>query len=328
MRYCNTKRFNTGLRALAIGLSIGLSMTLTACGGGGGSDLNGFAAATTPAVPPPAVPPPAPLTYRIGGTVTGLETGQTVALQNNGGDTVTVSANGVFAFTSAQQSNTAYGVSVSSEPTARTTCTVSNGSGTVGTANVSSVGVSCVTQHVAYVANFGNNAVMQCSVSATGALTGCAGTGSGFSEPFGVALSPNGSYAYVANYGNSTVSLCSVGATGTLTGCASTGSGFSGPAGVNLSANGSYAYVTNISGGTVTQCSVGAAGALTGCASTASGFSDPYGGVALSPNGSYAYVTDYGNSTVTQCSVGATGALTGCASTGSGFSNPMGMAFN
>ena len=182
-------------------------MALSACGGGGGSDLSSpvlLQSAPTP------TPTPTPLTYTIGGTVTGLTAGQTVALQNNGGDTLSVSANGAFTFTSAQQSNTAYGVSVSSEPTARTTCTVSNGSGTVTAANVGNVGVSCATQHSTYVTNNGNNTVSLCSVGATtGSLSNCTSTGTGFSTPYGIALSANGSYAYVENYGDNTVLLCS-----------------------------------------------------------------------------------------------------------------------
>src|SRR6185312_8769001 len=120
-------------------------------------------------------------------------------------------ANGAFTFATAQQSNTDYSVSVSSEPNARTTCTVTSGAGTVGTGNVTNVGVSCaITQHVAYVVNntgngsggAGNGTVSLCNVTAaTGALTGCASTGgtSAFNGPAVVALSPNGSYAYITN---------------------------------------------------------------------------------------------------------------------------------
>src|SRR6185312_15462582 len=314
MRHINTGRFDTALRALAMGLGVSLSLALGACGGGGGSDLS------TPAAGTPTTPT-AP-TYTIGGTVSGLTAGQTVALQNNGGGTLSVNANGAFTFAAAQQSNTAYSVSVSTEPSARTTCTVSNGAGTVGTGNVTNVGVSCVTQHFAYVTNINNNKVSLCSVDATtGALSGCASTASGFSTPYGIALSPNGSYAYVESYGGNTVSQCSVNAaTGALTNCASTGSGFSGPLGAALSANGSYAYVVNYTSSTVSQCNVSATtGALSHCTRTGSAFSRP-DGVALSANGSYAYVTNQGSNTVTQCSVNATtGVLTNCASTGSAF---------
>ena len=41
---------------------------------------------------------PPPVTYTIGGTLTGLATGATVVLQNNAGDNLTVSANGNFTF--------------------------------------------------------------------------------------------------------------------------------------------------------------------------------------------------------------------------------------
>src|SRR6185312_8138863 len=239
MRHINTGRFDTALRALAMGLGVSLSLALGACGGGGGSDLS------TPAAGTPTTPT-AP-TYTIGGTVTGLTAGQTVALQNNGAGTLSVHANGAFTFAAAQQSNTAYSVSVSTEPSARTTCTVTSGAGTVGTGNVTNVGVSCVTQHFAYVVNFtgggGNGAVSLCTVGTGGALTGCTSSGATLlNGPAVVALSPNGKYAYITNNTGNSVTQCIVNAaTGGLSGCIDSGAtGLTAPDAVTLSANGSY----------------------------------------------------------------------------------------
>ncbi len=78
--------------------------------------------------------------YTIGGTATGLA--GTVVLQNNGGDNLTVSANGSFTFVAPAGSGAGYSVTVLTQPTGQT-CTVANGSGTVGTANVTNVSVSC-----------------------------------------------------------------------------------------------------------------------------------------------------------------------------------------
>lgn len=81
-------------------------------------------------------------TFSIGGTVNGLNAGTSVTLLDNGGDSLTVAANGAFTFKTALASGAAYSVTVGTQPTGET-CTVSNGSGTVGSANVTNVAVAC-----------------------------------------------------------------------------------------------------------------------------------------------------------------------------------------
>ena len=89
------------------------------------------ASATTPAQ-----------TYSVGGSVSGLS--GTVVLQNNGGNDLSVSANGSFAFSTQLASGAAYAVTVKSSPSGQT-CAVSNGSGTVAGANVTTVAVACAS---------------------------------------------------------------------------------------------------------------------------------------------------------------------------------------
>ncbi len=84
-------------------------------------------------------------TFTIGGTVSGLNTGTSVTLLDNGADSLTVTANGTFTFKTALASGAAYSVTVGTQPTGET-CTVTNGSGTVGTANVTNVAVACKDQ--------------------------------------------------------------------------------------------------------------------------------------------------------------------------------------
>ena len=81
-------------------------------------------------------------TYTIGGTVSGLNSGTSVTLLDNGGNSLTVTANGIFTFKTALASGATYNVTVSTQPTGET-CTVTNGSGTVGSANVTNVAVAC-----------------------------------------------------------------------------------------------------------------------------------------------------------------------------------------
>lgn len=78
--------------------------------------------------------------YNVGGTVSGLA--GSVVLQNNNGDNLTVSANGDFAFATKIASGGAYSVTVLTHP-AEQSCSVASGTGTISSANVTGVRVSC-----------------------------------------------------------------------------------------------------------------------------------------------------------------------------------------
>ncbi len=119
-------------------------------------------------------------TYTVGGTVSGLSgTGLTLSL---GAQTLPLSANGSFTFPTALASGASYLVTVGTQPSSPTqTCTVSNGNGTVGSANVSNVAVSCTTN----------------TYTVGGTVSGLAGTG--FSLSLGaqtLPLSSNGSFTF------------------------------------------------------------------------------------------------------------------------------------
>ncbi|RUR17223.1 DUF1566 domain-containing protein [Legionella sp. km535] len=80
--------------------------------------------------------------YTVGGTVSGLS--GTVVLQDNGGDNLMINSNGSFTFATPVAQGAPYSVTVLTQPTGQT-CSVTNGSGTMGGANVTNVGVNCVT---------------------------------------------------------------------------------------------------------------------------------------------------------------------------------------
>ena len=86
--------------------------------------------------------PPPPPTYSIGGTVSGLS--GTVVLQNNGGNDLTVTGNGPFTFSTLLATGATYSVTVRTNPFGQA-CTASNASGTVASANVTNVAVTCAT---------------------------------------------------------------------------------------------------------------------------------------------------------------------------------------
>jgi hypothetical protein len=84
-------------------------------------------------------------TRAIRGDVSGL-VGHGLVLQNNGTDDLTIGAGGSFAFATAIAEGVGYAVTIKTQPEGPAqTCAVTNGSGTVGTTQVSSVSVSCTT---------------------------------------------------------------------------------------------------------------------------------------------------------------------------------------
>ncbi len=104
------------------------ALALSACGGGGGGSGGSAPTATT---------------YTIGGSLAGLTASSGVVLQNNGGNNLTVQADGTFAFSEPVNSGAAYAVTVATQPSGET-CAVTNGSCTAS-ANVSNVAVSCTS---------------------------------------------------------------------------------------------------------------------------------------------------------------------------------------
>ena len=141
-----------------------------------------------------------PATYTIGGAVSGLGAGKSVGLLNNGGDAITRNANGSFTFPTALASGAAYSVTVGTQPAGQT-CTVTNGSGTVGSANVTNVTVSCIVTTITGPTSTGTGTATATLVGggpACGFVTG----GSGFvadpaAPPAGVSF-PHGFFQFTA----------------------------------------------------------------------------------------------------------------------------------
>jgi 6-phosphogluconolactonase (cycloisomerase 2 family) len=105
---------------------LGLTGILAACGGGGGGGGGTMATAS----------------FTVGGKVSGLLTGNSVVLLDNGGNATTVGGNVPFTFSSAVTNAAGYAVTVKTQPAGQT-CAVTNGSGTISGANVTNVAVTC-----------------------------------------------------------------------------------------------------------------------------------------------------------------------------------------
>ncbi len=102
-----------------------MALGLAACGGGYGSGGSG------------GMP-----VYSVGGTVTGLA-GPGLVLRDNGTDNKAIGAAGPFTFATPLAFGMTYNVTIASQPSSGPACAVTNGSGTVGYANVTNVSVHC-----------------------------------------------------------------------------------------------------------------------------------------------------------------------------------------
>ncbi|MGB5938209.1 MAG: beta-propeller fold lactonase family protein, partial [Rhodanobacter sp.] len=78
--------------------------------------------------------------YTVGGTVSGLV--GSLTLQNNAADDLAITADGSLTFATPVATGSPYNVTVRTQPAGQT-CTVTNGSGTMGVANVTNVQVVC-----------------------------------------------------------------------------------------------------------------------------------------------------------------------------------------
>ena len=89
------------------------------------------------------------VSFAVGGTVSGLSAGN-VTLMLNGATSLIVPANGAFTFPTPVSS--AYTVTVGTQPDAQT-CSVSQGTGTITTANVTNVAITCAANSYTVSAN-------------------------------------------------------------------------------------------------------------------------------------------------------------------------------
>ena len=189
-------------RLLTAAMVVGCAMTMVACSGGNDSKNKDRE-------------------FSVGGTLSGLGSGLTVTLLNNGANALAVNANGSFTFTTALAGGAAYAVTVGTQPIGQT-CTVANGSGTVGSANVTNVAVTCVNVASTYtiggtvsglgsglsltLLNSGGNALL---VNANGSFTFSTALASGAAYAVTVGTQPAGQTCTVTN-GAGTVASANV----------------------------------------------------------------------------------------------------------------------
>jgi lactonase family protein with 7-bladed beta-propeller len=223
-------------------------------------------------------------TYAVGAYVSGL-VGSGLTLSYNGGAPMAISRNGYSAAATGLSTGTSYAMTLVSQPTdPAQTCTLSNGSGTVGTSNVTSIMVFCpqAAGQYAYVVTQGNNleqstvlgAISAYSIDpASGALTLVPGsTVTTGPEVNSLQFVPRSSFVWALNVGN-----------------VESDSFFS---------SSIYSYTLNTSTGLLTAVTGSPFGALNGTGSTPAACEDGmsgYGlneGVTFAPDGLFGFAAN------------------------------------
>ncbi|MBB5190815.1 sugar lactone lactonase YvrE [Silvimonas terrae] len=223
---------------------LSLSVSLTACNHDQNDPAPTPSDSDTPGVSPTPAPTPTPVVQQlptIGGTLSGLAALTSVTLRNNGGDALTLTANGPFSFATPA---TAYAVTVGAQPPGFQWCTVTNASG-AAVSSINTISVTCAgavgqVQTVAGAANTPGNQNAQ-------------GPAARFADPLGLAADAAGQ-VYVADFGNQQIRKIAADYTvSALAGIAGTSghadgpgatAGFYYPRGVAMDAGG-YMYVAD-----------------------------------------------------------------------------------
>ncbi len=267
-------------------------------------------------------------TYKIGGSISGLTSGGLV-LQDNAGDNLTVPANATtFTFATGLKTGATYAATILTQPSAPAeVCTVTNGTGTVASAPITGITVSCarVGQFV-FVVNALDGANNLGDVSAfainstTGALTAVPASpfalGANDSDPTGIAVDENG-HAYVTNTGSSNVSFFDIGGTGALSFQGDYGTSGTVGSGIAVSASGAYVYTAgsstassssgSVSGFTITSST----GALTLTPNVPYAAGNPLVGIAIDPAAQLVFTTQGSTDFITAYLINSDGSLTG-----------------
>lgn len=308
-----SQRRTHGLQGAALVMAAALSVGLTACGGGddGGTTPptgNNAPAPTPTPTPTPAptpapapspapapTPTPVPATYSVGGTVSGLAAGKSVTLLNNGGDAVTVGANGSFQFPTRLAQGKPYAATVGTRPSGEN-CTVANGTGTVGTANVTNIAVTCTLRPLfGYAVNSLDGTVSAYTLDATTGLPTQIGSTavSVGNEPLSLTIDPAGKFVYVANANDNTVTTLSINqTTGALTVVGSPTPTGSQPYSITRTPSGKFVYTANFGDNTLSAFSVNTTtGALSSPATVIPAGVNPYT-IATNSAGTFAYVVN------------------------------------
>ena len=262
-------------------------------------------------------------TFTIGGTVAGLS-GTGLVLQDNGGDNLTVSANGTFTFATAVSTGGAYAVTVTTQPTVPAQrCLINAGAGNAS-ANVTTVAVNCLTTgQFAYTANNTDGTISSYAIDPTSgqltAIGAAVNDGGARTTPAAVSLSPDGKWAFSAtNQGKQIYAFAINRMTGALT--ATPNSPFNNPAFVTghpfpdiaVDPTSKFLYLASLNDNLVVGFAINqTTGDLTQIGTSFAAGAGAGAIPAFSPNGKFLYVMNQTGNTVSGYSIDASsGSLT------------------
>lgn len=289
-------------------------------------------------------------TYTVTGTISGLSAGQQVTLLDNGGDSLTLNANGSFSFATPVAQGASYTVTVGTQPTAQL-CSLSSGTGVGSQVTAGITAVVCASSSYAIGGTLGGLAAGQqltlldnsgdaLNLSADGSFTFPTALPQGASYTVTVGTQPTGQdcwvnqgthypvsaavasivvscetamHVYAANNSGNTISQYTVGSDGSLSPMtpATVATG-NGPVGVAVDPAGKYLYVTNNVDQTIAQYAINPDGSLGSSPINAVATGNAPWGLAIDPLGRYVYVLNSTGSigSISQYTVGSGGKLT------------------
>ena len=240
--------------------------------------------------------------YTVSATVTGL-TGQGLVLELNGGQDQAVDSDGTVTFPSELMAGAPYRVTVSTQPTMRREiCSVTNGSGTIGQANVTNVAINCsMVVGFLYEITFSNQLFSFGIDAGTGVPVPFGTPLATGTNPLALVAAPGGKFLYLdiplGDQGPGSISVYAVNPdTGVLTAVSSLTTSGLNPTRMIMSPDGRLLFVLAgpwpaMSGGVLVTYAVNAAtGALTptGTSLTFDRASAP-SALAVTPDGKFLY---------------------------------------
>jgi 6-phosphogluconolactonase len=266
--------------------------------------------------PMPATAEPADSgSYAIGGVASGL-IGTGLMMQLNGDSELPIATNGKFGFAAAIASGAQYKVTVSAQPiNPDQTCVVSNASGTVASADITNVVITC-TPPPARFAYVGTHTGIYCFAidPIRGGLVNLDPPQCDSGVLTAVAAEPSGHFLYATNSAANTIRAyqidSSTGALSHIVGPeASAGNN---PVSMAIGPAGRFVYVGNYGSDSVSAYAIGT---TNGALSPVQGSPFPTGhlpnSVTIDPSGAFLYTANNGSSDVSAFSINAiSGALT------------------
>lgn len=184
---------------------------------------------------------------------------------------------------------------------------------------------------VAFVTNFGNNTISECTLNSDGTFGTCTQLQDPtFNGPSGVTLNAIGTYVVVANYNSNSISICPLNSQGVVGACTSAQDpSFDGTTSVKSSFTIKTVYVVNYNNNTISICPITSPGVIGTCTTASQSFSNP-DTIALNTLGTFAYITNNSANTVSVCPVNADGSFGTCTASNPGgtFHGPAGISIN